>query len=133
VVKVNLSYDEVMKVLVIEDDKFLVNAYRIKFEKLGYEIRIAGDGLEALKMLNEWEPEILILDLVMPNMDGYEFLEKLRAMDKYKSIPVLISSNLSQPEDKEKASKLGANNYVVKGNLSLTELVEKLEELIPKK
>lgn len=122
-----------MKVLVIEDDKFLVNAYRIKFEKIGYETRIAEDGVEALKILEEWSPEVVILDLVMPNMDGYEFLEKMRSVDRFKSIPVLISSNLGQPEDIDRATKLGANSYIIKGNLSLTELVAKLEELIPKK
>ena len=121
-----------MKVLVIEDDSFLVNAYRIKFGNIGYETKIALDGIEALKILEQWTPDVLILDIVMPNMDGYEFLEKLRANPKYKTIPVLISSNLGQPEDMEKANKLGASNYVVKGNLSLEELVNKLEELIPK-
>ena len=122
-----------MKVLVIEDDNFLVNAYRIKFGELGYETKIAKDGIEALEILKTWEPEIVVLDIVMPNMDGYEFLEKMRAMDKYKKTPVLIASNLGQPEDMTRARALGADNYVVKGNLSLAELVTKLEELIPKK
>lgn len=121
-----------MKVLVIEDDNFLVNAYRVKFGNMGYDTRIALDGNEALKVLEEWEPEIVILDLVMPNMDGYEFLEKMRAIEKYKDTPVLISSNLGQPEDIERATKLGANSYVIKGNLSLSDLVKKIEELIPK-
>ncbi len=121
-----------MKVLVIEDDNFLVNAYRVKFGNMGYDTRIALDGNEALKVLEEWEPEIVILDLVMPNMDGYEFLEKMRAIEKYRDTPVLISSNLGQPEDIERATKLGANSYVIKGNLSLSDLVKKIEELIPK-
>lgn len=122
-----------MKVLVIEDDKFLANAYRIKFEKIGYDAKIAGDGALAFDVLNEWRPDVIILDLVMPKMDGYDFLEKFRTLDKFSDIPVLISSNLGQPEDMEKARKLGVNNYVIKGNLSLADLVNKLEELIPKK
>ena len=122
-----------MKVLVVEDDKFLVNAYRVKFEKMGYEIKIALDGVEALEVLGKWRPDVVILDLVMPKMDGYEFLEKMRAIPEYEKIPVLIASNLGQNEDLNKAKEMGANNYVIKGNLSLSELVIKLEELIPKK
>ena len=122
-----------MKVLIVEDDSFLVNAYRIKFERLGYETKIAIDGESALKILGEWVPDVVILDLVMPKMDGYEFLEKMRAKPEFLNIPVLVATNLGQPEDVDRARELGANNYVIKGNLSLSELVEKLEELIPKK
>ena len=121
-----------MKVLVVEDDSFLVNAYRIKFGRLGYETKMAVDGESALKILSEWTPDVVILDLVMPKMDGYEFLEKMRAVPEYKNIPVLVSTNLGQPEDVDRAKELGANNYVIKGNLSLSDLVNKLEELIPK-
>lgn len=121
-----------MKILVVEDDNFLANAYRIKFADLGYEAKIAADGEAALKTLETWEPEVVVLDLVMPNMDGYEFLENMRAMSKYKNTPVLVSTNLGQPEDMDRAKKLGADNYVIKGNMSLSDLVKKLEELIPK-
>ncbi len=122
-----------MKILVIEDDSFLLNAYRLKLTKLGHDIKMAMNGEEAKKVMEEWLPQAIVLDLMMPTMDGYDFLSEIRKIDRFKKVPVLVASNLGQPEDVERAMKLGADGYVIKENLSLSQLVEKLDELINKK
>ena len=108
-----------MKTLIVEDDSFLLSAYRLKLEGLGYEIKEALDGAEALKILEWWTPELVILDLMLPKMDGFDFLTKMKADDRWKNVPVLVASNLGQREDIDRAMALGAAGYVVKSDLSL--------------
>ncbi len=118
------------KVLIVEDDKFLLSAYRVKLTKAGFEIKIATDGEEALKILREDKPDVILLDLVMPRKDGFAVLEELKTNPVWKSIPVIVLSNLSQKEDLEKAKALGAKDYLIKSDLSLKDLVEKINTLI---
>ncbi|KKT35330.1 MAG: hypothetical protein UW35_C0013G0020 [Candidatus Collierbacteria bacterium GW2011_GWF2_44_15] len=122
-----------MKTLIVEDDSFLLSAYRLKLEGLGYEIKEALDGAEALKILEWWTPELVILDLMLPKMDGFDFLTKMKADDRWKNVPVLVASNLGQREDIDRAMALGAAGYVVKSDLSLEDLVTKINALLPKK
>lgn len=116
-----------MKILIAEDDKFLASAYKVKLTKAGFEVQIAVNGEEALEILEEFTPDVILLDLIMPVKDGFTTLSELKANDKYKSIPVIVASNLGQQEDVEKAKKLGAEDYVVKSNLELNDLVKKAE------
>lgn len=118
------------KILIAEDDMFLANAYRVRLLKGGYEIKIAGDGAEMLDLISEFTPDIILLDLVMPKMDGFKALEKLKEDEKYKDIPVLITSNLGQANDIKRGMSLGATDYIVKSDLSLEDLVEKIERII---
>src|SRR6185295_12837886 len=107
------------KILIVEDDKFLANAYRVKLTKSGFDIRIAYDGEEALSLIDEFNPELILLDLVLPKKDGFTVLEELKKSSKWQSIPVIIASNLGQSEDIDKGMKLGANGYIIKTDLSL--------------
>ncbi len=116
-----------MKILIAEDDKFLANAYRVKLTKVGFDVQIAGDGVEALKILEEFTPEVILLDLIMPNKDGFTTLEEIKTNESYKSIPVIVASNLGQKEDIDKAKELGADDYVVKADMELEDLVKKVE------
>lgn len=118
------------KILIIEDDSFIAKAYQIKLERLGYEVWLASDGKEGLEILEQRLPDLILLDLVMPKMDGFAFLEKIKADPKLKQIPVIVSSNLGQSEDMTRAKSLGANDYIVKTNMSLAELVKKVERFI---
>ncbi|SRR5258708_22156409 len=118
------------KVLVAEDDKFLANAYRIKLAKAGFEIKLATDGQEVIEALKTYTPDIMLLDLVMPIRDGFSALEEIKANEQWKHIPVIVASNLGQKEDTERAQKLGAADVVVKSDLSLDELVEKVNKLL---
>ena len=118
------------KILIAEDDKFLANAYRVKLSKSGFDVMIAQDGEEAIKSLSEFTPDLIILDLMMPKVDGFSVLRELKSSDKWKGIPVLVASNLGQSEDIVKATKLGAADYIVKTDLSMKKLIEKIIQII---
>jgi two-component system, OmpR family, alkaline phosphatase synthesis response regulator PhoP len=118
------------KVLIAEDDKFLASAYRLKLVKEGFEVKVAGDGVEALEMLKAFVPDIIVLDLMMPNKDGFATLKEIKEDEKLNKIPVIIASNLGQAEDVEKAKKLGAVDYIIKAELSISELIKKIESNI---
>jgi DNA-binding response OmpR family regulator len=120
------------KVLIVEDDNFLANAYRVKLTKSGFEVKMARDGNEALETLASFVPDAIVLDLVMPRKDGFQTLEEIMKNPTWKNIPVIIASNLSQKEDIQKGMKLGARDYFIKSDLSLEHLIEKIHKLIKK-
>lgn len=115
-----------MKILIAEDDKFLANAYRLKFTKLGWDATIVADGKEVIEYLNTQTPDVLLLDLIMPNMDGFEVLEKIKQIGKTGLFPVVVASNLGQKEDIERALELGAVDFLVKSEISIDALVQKI-------
>ena len=118
------------KILIVEDDEFLrsLNAKRLEGE--GFEIDVAVDGNEALKKIQETKPDLIFLDLLLPNIDGFEVLTKIKADDNLKNIPVIVFSNLGQPEDIEKAKKLGASDFMVKANFTLDDVIAKIKEVL---
>ena len=118
------------KILVAEDDKFLANAYRVKLTKANYEVRMASDGEELLSMIEEFQPDLILLDLVMPNKDGFSALSELRANPRWSRLPIIVASNLGQKEDIDKAKKLGASDYLVKSDLAMKDLVIKIASYI---
>lgn len=120
------------KILVAEDDLFLANAFKAKLSKVGFELEIAQDGEETMQKITTFQPDALLLDLMMPKKDGFAVLEELRRDERYKSMPIIVASNLGQQEDIDRAMKLGASGYVVKSNLSLSQLVEKINAFLPK-
>jgi DNA-binding response OmpR family regulator len=117
-------------ILIVEDDKFLSSAYRIKFTKVGFTVHIAMDGQEAMNMLQTIRPDVILLDLVMPVKDGFTVLSEIQANEQYRTIPILITSNLSQKEDIDKAKGLGAKEFVIKSDVSMEELVKKVQTLL---
>jgi two-component system, OmpR family, alkaline phosphatase synthesis response regulator PhoP len=118
------------KILIAEDDKFLGSAYRVKLTKAGFDIKLCADGQEAIDALKIFTPDIILLDLVMPVKDGFATLEEIKKDENLKNIPVIIASNLGQQEDIDRGKKLGATDYVVKSDLSLEKLIEKINLLI---
>lgn len=117
------------KVLVVEDDTFLITAYKVKLTKEGIEVRTAGDGEEALAMLDSFVPDVIILDAVMPRKDGFATLEAIKLDEKLKSIPIVMASNLGQKEEIDRAMSLGAVDFITKSNMSLAELIEKIKSV----
>jgi DNA-binding response OmpR family regulator len=117
-------------ILVAEDDKFLASAYRVKLTKAGFNVKIVFDGKEALSALTGFYPDLIILDLVMPGVDGFAVLSELKKSDKLRKIPVLVASNLGESEDIVKATKLGAIDYIVKTDLSMKKLLEKIRIIL---
>jgi len=118
------------KILIAEDDKFLANALRVKLTKSGFEVKNAYDGDEALKISDEFSPDLILLDLVMPVKDGFGFLEEVKQNTNLKKIPVIITSNLGQKEDIDRGMALGAKDYVVKSDLSLDDLIKKINSVL---
>ncbi len=118
------------KILIGEDDKFLASAYRLKLTKAGFEIQIAHDGEEIVKALATFLPDLILLDLVMPIKDGFTALEEIRSQEKFKLIPILVASNLGQKEDIDRAKSLGANDFVIKSDMSLDDLIKKISSMI---
>ncbi len=118
------------KILIIEDDTFLQGLVATKLTKEGYEISTASNGEEAVRVANEKSPDIILLDLVLPNMDGFEVLEKIRKTELLAKTPVIVFSNLAEEKDMAKALELGASQYMVKSNFTLDELAEKIREVL---
>lgn len=116
------------KILIVEDDTYLANAYRVKLTKAGFEIKNAFDGEEALSILETFTPDLILLDIVMPKKDGFATLEAIKADEKLKSIPVILASNLGQKEDMDKGMKLGASDFFVKTDFTLNNLIEKINK-----
>lgn len=118
------------KILIVEDDKYLLNAYRVKLTKAGYEVETAMDGLETLQVLQRLTPDLIVLDLVLPKKDGFSTLQDIQANEKWKTIPVIVVSNLGQKEDIDRALKLGARDFIIKTELNLNALIDKLQSFI---
>ncbi len=112
------------KVLLIEDDKFLVRVYAIKLKKEGFETVFLGDGTNAEEVTKKEKPDVIILDMVMPNRDGFETLRGLKSDVQTKNIPVLVLTSLNSEEDKKTCLDLGASEFVQKDNVSIMQVVE---------
>jgi CheY-like chemotaxis protein len=119
-----------IKVLIAEDDHFLVKAYQVKLEKEGFEVQIANDGEQALEILKSFVPDVIILDLVMPRKDGFATLAEIKQNPSLKDIPVVVASNLGQSEEIGRATELGATDVVTKSDMSLDALVTKIRSYV---
>ncbi len=118
------------KILVVEDDTYLSNAYRVKLTKAGFEVRNAFDGDEALNMLQTFTPDLILLDIVMPKKDGFVTLQEIKANEKWKNIPIILVSNLGQKEDRDKGMKLGASEFFIKTDFTLNDLIQKIDSMV---
>ena len=116
------------KLMVVDDDRFITKVYSIKLAHEGYDVILAHNGEEALEKAKKDKPDLILLDLIMPRMDGFETLERLKKDPKLKKVPVLVLSNLGQETDIERATELGAKDYLVKSNISLKYILEKIDQ-----
>ena len=120
------------KILFVEDEMALQKTFKDVLNEEGYEMLSAFDGEVGLRMSKEKKPDLILLDLILPKIDGFEFLEKLKADPETKDIPVIILTNLERTEDIERALELGATTYLVKANYTLKEVVEKVKKALGK-
>ncbi|MBI3589412.1 MAG: response regulator [Candidatus Liptonbacteria bacterium] len=118
------------KVLVIEDDRFLSSLMKARLEKEGFSTLQAFDGEEAFGILKQNKPDLIILDLIMPKVSGFELLENISVDPYISKIPVMILSNLGQDSDIEKVKRLGATKYFVKVKTSIDDLITKVKDLL---
>ena len=123
------------KILLVEDDPFLSTLLKNRLEKEKFEVVVAHNGPEALTLLREHKPELILLDLILPGKSGFEVLEEVRSDPQLKdkaSIPVIIISNLGQESDIERGRELGAVDYFVKARISIDDLIKKVNGFIEK-
>jgi len=120
------------KILIVEDEKALNDAYRIILEKEGHTVDIAYNGEEALQKVDDVNPDIILLDILMPKMNGLEFLREYDVLNKHKKTQVIILSNLDMDKEVKQAMELGASRYIVKARLSPKELALLINHLIKK-
>ncbi len=117
-------------ILIIEDDSFLLQMYATKLTKAGFEVKSAGDGNQGLKKAKELNPSLILLDLVMPAMDGFKVLEELKLDLATQDIPVIVLSNMSEREDVQKCLQLGAVDYLIKAHFVPSEVINKIRNII---
>lgn len=111
------------KVLIAEDDHFLSSLLKARLEKENFLVKQTFDGEETLSVVKEFEPNLIVLDLIMPRLSGFEFLEKISIDPQYNQIPVIVVTNLGQDNDVQKAKRLGVEEYFVKAKTSIDDLV----------
>jgi DNA-binding response OmpR family regulator len=121
-------------IMIVEDDVFVMDIYQTKLEKEGFNVIVAANGLEAMKELEEKKniPDIILLDIIMPYMDGMEVLKKIQVNDALKNIPIILLTNLSQREEIEQGMKLGAKDYLIKSHFTPSEVMEKINQHLKK-
>ena len=118
------------KILIIEDDKFLRELIGQKLLKEGYDIVEAVDGEKGIKSIKDEKPDLILLDLILPGMDGFEVLTKIKEDSKIAQIPVIILSNLGQKDDIEKGLKIGAVDYLIKAHFTPGEIIDKIKVIL---
>ena len=116
------------KILIAEDDRFLRMAYTYELTEEGFEVVTAVDGIEALSRMKEKVFDLVLLDILMPRMDGFEVLREIQKDETLKKVPVIMLTNLGQEKDIKECEKLGAVDYFIKSDHALTVLVEKLKK-----
>lgn len=125
--------DKNVTVLVIEDDEQLQFAYKAGFEAFGLEVLQAFNAKETMQLLKKKKPDVILMDILMPEINGKELLAKLKKMSSIKDVPVLITSNSVKEEDIRDTKELGADEYIVKSNISIEDLINKVKEFAKKK
>lgn len=118
------------KIFLVDDDSVLRGMYRERLEADGFEVEIASNGKEALEKISSLSPDLILLDIMMPFVNGFSVLEKIRADERLKKIPVFMLTALVQQENKKKADKLGANGFIIKSETMPGDLVEKIRKEI---
>src|SRR3989344_1962174 len=121
------------KILIVEDDRFLSSIIKSRMERNNFLVEQAFDGEEGLAKLAEFKPNLVILDIIMPKISGFEFLERIANDPEFNKVPILIASNLGQESDIEKAKSLGAIDYYVKVRTSIDDLDNMIRNQVAKK
>ncbi len=119
-----------IKIAIIEDDSVIAEMYRLKFTNEGFIVEVARNGRLGVEMVAEMNPDLILLDLRMPEMDGAEALEKIRKLPGHKTTPVLILTNLGEEEAPKSLKHLGVSHYIVKADLTPSQVVKRAKEVL---
>ena len=115
------------KIIIVEDDEILARVLKEELEESGFNIDLASDGEAGLKLIADQRPDLVLLDLLMPKKNGFQVLEELKSKPVSADIPVIVLTMLGHDEDIKKGLKLGANDYIVKSQHAVAEIVEKIQ------
>ena len=118
------------KILIVEDDDFLLQMYVTKLELEGFQVVSAVDGIKGLRLAKKDKPDLVLLDLQLPELSGFEVLEDLKRSNETKQIPVLVLTNFSQKEDIERCLNLGASDYLIKAHFVPSEVISKIKNIL---
>ena len=119
------------KILLVDDDPLMVRMYEKKLVNDGYEVKIASDGVEALKSIKTFSPDLILLDIMMPKLNGYDVLKKLKESKTTEKIPVILLTNVGgTQEDVDRGLELGAVAYMVKAGNRPVVVIEKIKEIL---
>ena len=118
------------RILLVEDDRFLRKAAEVRLRRAGYTVITAADGEEAIATAKSTRPDLVLLDLIMPRMQGFEVLRLLRTEPNMEGVPIVVLTNLSQDADRERAMTQGANGYLIKANMSLDALADAVGDVL---
>lgn len=113
-------------VLIVEDDHFYSKVYESRLTKAGFNVTLVSNGETALNLIKEHKPKLILLDLIMPIIDGFEVITTLKNDSSLSDIPVIVLSNLNQQEDVDKVLFLGAKEHIVKADVPITEILSKV-------
>mgnify|MGYP001558798579 FL=1 len=122
-----------IKILLIEDDPFLLNMYATKFELENFKVTVADDGEKGVRAVEKEIPDIILLDIMLPKMNGFEVLKQLKAIKNFCNIPVILLTNLSQKNEIEQGLSLGAVDFLIKAHFMPSEVVEKIKIILKRK
>ncbi|KKW42479.1 MAG: Two component transcriptional regulator, winged helix family [Candidatus Magasanikbacteria bacterium GW2011_GWA2_56_11] len=117
-------------VMLVEDDIFLANIYKTKFEMEGFKVSTADNGETGLEEVKKKRPDVVLLDILLPKMDGFAVLSALKSDPELKGIPVILLTNLGQKDDVDKGIELGAVDYLIKAHFKPSETVEKVKQAL---
>lgn len=118
------------KIAIIEDDPVINQMYRMKFEADGFEVQLADNGRRGVALVESFHPDIILLDLSMPHMNGEEALKEIRSMEASKTTPVIILTNVGEEEAPKSLRTLGIHSYIVKADLTPRQVVARVKEAL---
>ena len=118
------------KVAIIEDDASIVQMYQLKFQTEGFDVQTAGDGESGLALIESFQPDVVLLDLMMPYMNGLDMLSKLRSTANGAKMKVIVLTNMGDTETATRVFKMSANDYIVKAELTPKQVVERVQKLL---
>ena len=118
-----------IKILLVEDDAFLVQVYKLKLEKAGFDVTYLENGEQVLSQAEKLKPDLILLDIILPVKDGFAVLEELKHHPATQKIPVLVLSALQMDEDIARGQALGAAEYLAKTNVSMDQVIERIHAL----
>ncbi|MFA6524741.1 MAG: response regulator [Patescibacteria group bacterium] len=120
------------KIVLVEDDSFLAGMYVSKLNMEDFEVKLAENGEDGLKTATEEMPDLILLDILLPRMDGFEVLKKLKKNPETKNIPVILLTNLGQKKDVDRGLALGAEDYLIKAHFMPNEVIAKIKKILNK-